>query len=158
MPAATIGEVLARQYDRVWGTLRDAISQLSDEQWRASECAWLAPVRQAYHLVETAEFYGGETSKGYKFGSLGGNWEESPAAELPAQQQVLELIDRVQPRLRRWLTECSDSDFLAEETDFQWTGGTRLDRALYSLRHSQHHLGQINTELRRRGLPRGKWA
>jgi hypothetical protein len=39
-----------------------------------------------------------------------------------------------------------------------WTGGTRLDRAIYSLRHSQHHLGQINAELRRKGVSRGEWA
>ena len=57
MSNATIGEVVARQYDRVWDTLRDAVSKMSDQQWRTSDCDWLAPIRLAYHLVETAEFY-----------------------------------------------------------------------------------------------------
>ena len=32
-----------------------------------------------------------------------------------------------------------------------------LDRALYALRHTQHHVGMINTELRRLGVPRPEW-
>lgn len=158
MSDVRIGDVLARQYDRVWGTLRAAISRLSDAQWHQSECDWLAPVRLAYHIVETAEFYSGGSPDGYKWGSLGGDWEGSPAADLPSQKQMLDFIDRVQPAVRKWLVECDDASFLSAEPVFQWTGSTRLDRALYSLRHSQHHLGQINAELRRKGLPRGEWA
>jgi uncharacterized damage-inducible protein DinB len=155
MSGATIGEVVARQYDRVWGTFRDAISKLSDPQWRTSECDWLAPIRLAYHLVETAEFYSLSSPKD---GAEPLDWDSGATDQLPSQAQLLAYIDRVQPMVREWLTTCSDEAFLSSETEFDWTGGTRLDRAIYSLRHSQHHLGQINAELRRKGLPRGEWA
>jgi len=158
MSETTIGEIVARQYDRMWTSLRDAIAKLSDQQWRESECDWLAPVRLAYHLIEAADFYGADNVKGFQKGSLGGNWEYSPTADLPSPQQMLGLLDRVQPKMRAWLKGCSDQAFLAEQTDFPWTGETRLDQAIYALRHCQHHLGQINAELRHKGLPRGEWA
>jgi uncharacterized damage-inducible protein DinB len=155
MPDSTIGEVLARQYDRVWNSLRDAVSKLSDQQWRTSDCDWLAPIRQAYHLVDTAEFY---TRRSPKEGDDSLDWANGPIGQLPSQEQLLAFIDRVQPIVREWLTACGDGAFMSAEAEFHWTGGTRLDRAVYSLRHSQHHLGQINAELRRKGLPRGAWA
>ncbi len=158
MSNANIGTVLARQFDRMWGTLREAIPRMSDAQWRQSDCDWLAPVRLAYHLVETADFYRGESSRGFGWGSLGGDWEDSPVDALPTQAEVRALLDRVEPLVRAWLTETADADFLTAEEDFAWTGGTRLDRALYLLRHSQHHLGQINAELRRKDLSPGRWA
>ena len=158
MAVVTIGQTLAEQYDRVWGTLRDALGKMSDQQWRESDCDWLTPVRQAYHIVETAEFYAGAKGQGYKWGSLGGNWEESPSAELPSQAQMLAFLERVQATVRKWLVECGDAEYLLPEAGFAWTGGTRLSRALYSLRHAQHHLGQLNAELRRKGLARGEWA
>lgn len=155
MPDATIGEVVARQFDRVWGTLRAALSRLSEQQYRASDCEWLAPIRQAYHIVETAEFY---TAARIEDGSPPLDWDTGPCDALPSKAQLLQYLDRVQPAVRAWLTTCSDEAFLSQEADFNNSGGTRLDRALCSLRHAQHHLGQINAELRRRGLERGAWA
>jgi hypothetical protein len=33
-----------------------------------------------------------------------------------------------------------------------------VSRAVYLLRHTQNHIGEANSELRRRDLPRGKWG
>jgi uncharacterized damage-inducible protein DinB len=155
MLETTIGEVVARQFDRVWDTLRDALSKLSDEEYRTSDCEWLAPIRLAYHVVETAEFY---TLKNVEDGSPPLDWDNGPAEKLPAKEELLAYLERVQPIVRTWLTTCSNEEFLSAEPDFNDSGGTRLDRMIYSLRHAQHHVGQINAELRRRGLPRGKWG
>jgi len=155
MSQLTIGEVLARQYDRVWEMLRDAISQLSDEQWRTSDCEWLAPIRLAYHLVETAEFYRFDDPQE---ATEPLNWDEGPTEALPSQAELLAYLDRVQSMVREWLTAGGEGEWLRPDDKYEWTGGTRLDRAVYSLRHSQHHVGQINAELRRKGLRRGKWA
>ena len=38
-----------------------------------------------------------------------------------------------------------------------WTGQTRMDKMLYVLRHSQHHLEEINAELSRRGIKAAIW-
>jgi len=152
---ATIGEILARQFDRVWTTLRDSLGNLSDAQYCDSDCEWLAPIRQAYHIVETAEFY---TNEHIDDGNPPLDWDHGPSELLPSKSQLLVYLDRVQPAVRAWLVNCSDEAFLSVEPDFNDSGGTRLDRAVCSLRHAQHHLGQINAELRRRNLPRGGWA
>ncbi|HEY1064882.1 MAG TPA: DinB family protein [Pirellulales bacterium] len=154
MSEGKIGAVVARQYDRMWSSLRDAVSQLSDAEWRTSDCEWLAPIRLAYHLVETAEYYRGASPDD---GAEPLDWDNGPTDALPSQQQLLLYLDRVQASVREWLTTSSDEAFLSPQTVFERTGETLLDRAIYSLRHSQHHLGQINAELRRKGLPRGKW-
>jgi hypothetical protein len=51
----------------------------------------------------------------------------------------------------------TDEEILAPETAFPWTGEARLGRALYLLRHHHSHLGELNAELRHRGLPRAEW-
>lgn len=155
MSHAPIGAIVARQFDRVWASFRDALSKLSDEQYRASDCEWLAPIRLAYHVVETAEFY---THASVEDGAPPLDWDHGPADALPSKARLLADLDRVQPLVRDWLLATPDATFLAPEPDFNDSGGTRLDRALCSLRHAQHHLGQINAELRRRDLPRGKWG
>jgi hypothetical protein len=155
MADATIGEVLARQFERVFGSLRDALSKMDDQQYRASDCEWLAPIRQAYHLVETAEFY---TNQSVDEGAPPLDWDNGPVEALPSKSELIAYLDRVQPRVCQWLTGTPDDVFLSNEADFNDSGGTRLDRAVVSLRHAQHHLAQINAELRRKGLPRGAWA
>lgn len=158
MSNTRIGDVVARQFDRTWKTLRQAITNMSDEQWRQSDHDWLTPARLAYHIVETADFYSENTPKDFNWGALGGDWEGSPASELPSQQQILDLLDRVQPKVKNWLADINETEWFEAETEFPWTGKTLLDRALYSMRHAQHHVAQINAELRRRDLPCGEWV
>ena len=155
MGEITIGEILARQFARVWGTLRDALSRISDQDYSKSDCESLALIRIAYHLVETAEFY---TNKSVDDGAPPLDWESGPVETLPTRVQLLSYLDKVEITVRHWLTSCGDATFLSVEPDFNDSGGTRLDRAIYSLRHAQHHLGQINSELRRKGLKPGKWG
>jgi hypothetical protein len=50
----------------------------------------------------------------------------------------------------------SDEDLLAGHA-FPWTGATVLERMIYTLRHSMFHLGQIQAELRRRGMKGAEW-
>jgi hypothetical protein len=73
------------------------------------------------------------------------------------RQEVLRYLGEVESNVRRWCNVCDDAQFLAEQSMWKWTGKTALDRALFNLRHTQHHIAQLNAELRRRGLPRGEW-
>ncbi|UCD96137.1 MAG: hypothetical protein JSV35_06490 [Candidatus Bathyarchaeota archaeon] len=56
-----------------------------------------------------------------------------------------------------WLRGLSDAGLLSPEKAFPWTGKTKLGRVMYLLAHCRQHIGEINAELRRRGLPRVKW-
>ena len=45
----------------------------------------------------------------------------------------------------------------APQEVFPWTGPNVLSRMIYVIRHGQDHAGQLNAELRRRGLARFPW-
>lgn len=47
---------------------------------------------------------------------------------------------------------------LKPETAHPWAGPTRLDKMLYVLQHSQHHLGAVEAELSRRGNQATTWG
>jgi len=50
------------------------------------------------------------------------------------------------------LSRLDDAALLEPEQVHPWMGQTRVGKMLFPLRHSQHHLGEINGELKRRGI------
>ncbi len=70
---------------------------------------------------------------------------------------MLVYLEQVEAKVKQWLLKHGDAEFLEDQSICKWTGARVLDRAIYVLRHTQHHTAQINSELRHRGLPRGKW-
>ena len=96
----------------------------------------------------------------FAFGSQGFEWEDATPEQFPTREQVLEYMNEMQTRVEAWLKGMKDSDLLSPDTSFDSPprmGGSVLGRAMYLLRHSQHHLGELNGELRRRELPRAEW-
>jgi len=143
-----IAASLIDQFDRVWQTLRSALSRLDEEQFHAGDIDFLTPRNLAYHTIETADFY---SSEGPPDTFAWGHFKAE------SKQDMLRYADEVQAKVRRWCQGQADDQWLTEQSQWKWTGRTVLDRALYNLRHTQHHTAQINAELRRRGLPRGEW-
>ena len=148
---------VARQFDRMWKSLADAIGHWPADAWQSGDVDFLIPVRLALHAIEAVDFYTQAGPKEFQR-RTSGNWEFSPATELPPQAEMLDYLATVHTKTRRWLESLGSERLLAEQSEYVWTGPTALDRAVYALRHGQHHLGQINSELRRRNLPRGEWA
>lgn len=153
-----IARSLAEQFDRLWSSMRDALAKCPDDQWRQGDVDWLIPARLAVHAIQACDFYSGENPDSFDWNALGCSWEDSKPEALPSRDATLEYLDRVVIGVRTWLADLGDAGLLQEEKHFPWTGRLIMDRAIYSVRHAQHHLGQINAELRRRDLPRGEWA
>lgn len=146
------------QFHRAWTMLRDAVEPWSAEQWASGDVDFLIPVRHAVHAAEAALFYACETPKDFPWGeATQGDWEGAPANELTSREDAPDLINRAEKAFEVWLKAQGDAGLLAAETAFKWTGPTKLARTLYVLRHVQHHVAVMNTELRRRGLPTAKW-
>ena len=85
-------------------------------------------------------------------------WEGAPVEQLPDQQEMLGFIDHVEAHALDWLGGKSEEQLLAPQGDCRWTGPKLLSRCIYAVRHAQHHIGELNAELRRRGLRRIAWA
>ena len=56
-----------------------------------------------------------------------------------------------------WLAALDDAAMLGASLSDDWRGNCLLDLTMYVLRHSQHHLGDLFSELRRREIDRPKW-
>ncbi|GAF93600.1 unnamed protein product [marine sediment metagenome] len=146
------------QFRRAFSMLRGSIEAFGEEEWRGGDIDFLIPCRQAYHAIESVEYYLSEYPGEFKWGHrFDGDWEGMPAGELPTQEEVLDYLDEMQATVDAWLKGLGDEGLLAPQKGFPWTGKTPLGRALYVLRHGQHHLAEMNTELRRRGIDRPDW-
>ena len=155
MNEAILRDSLIRQYARSWKMVEEAIGSFSAEEWKTGDVDYLTPSRLAYHIIETAEFYSGETADGFSFGHrFGCDWEGAEPDDLPAQDAILLYLADVRGRVENWLRE---SDLLAVDPAFEWTGGCVLDRVLYLLRHNHHHVGELWSETKRRGHPLPDW-
>jgi hypothetical protein len=150
---------LIDQYHRMWRTLQEIVEKTPDEQWCSGSDDYLLPARLAYHILFTVDLYTTHLSyeeyKTIRVHRL--NWETARPDELPSRAELLSHIEALESRVKDWIEGLSDEGLLKEQVDYQWTGKTALGRSLYVLRHSQNHIGELNAELRRRGIEGGRW-
>lgn len=148
-------EALADHFTRTLLMLRSAVETFPQEEWFEGATSYQRPAGLALHIVQTLDLYSalrpGEGS-GDALAQI--NWEERDSSKLPSQEDLLGFLDHVEERLANFI---ASADFGAEEEIFPWTGSTILSRALYSLRHAQHHLADMAMELQRRGLTPPNW-
>ena len=62
-------------------------------------------------------------------------------------RSLLRFLTEVEKRLANLI---ATSDLTAEEELFPWAGFTILSRIMFMLRHAQHHLADLITEINRR--------
>ncbi len=154
----TIRKSLVEAFARTWSMCQDAIESIAEEHWQAGDIEYLIPARIMYHVLETADFYSSSTPEGFVWGQRfktegQPDRPEKSLTKEQAQTYLKEIVEKVDG----WLQGMNDAAFLAAEKAFPWTGSAVLGRALYLLVHCHQHLGEINAELRQRGLPRVKW-
>lgn len=138
---------------------KEAINNIPEEEWRTGEIDYLIPARLILHGLEVLDYYSPTTPEilieRYEFKL---DDQKIPAEQLPNQAQMNKYLDDIKEKLETWIKGLDDESFHCSESRFPWTGSTLHGRLLYSLEHSRHHLGELNGELRRRGLPRVKWS
>ena len=146
-------------YTLIWKMYDDAFEKIPEEHWRTGEIDYLIPARQVYHAVETADFYSSvspdEFPRGHRFDV---KCFDSPPERLPRREQAREYHEEIKTKTKAWIRGMDDPDLLVREQSFPWTGSVVLGRALSLLGHYRQHFGELNAELRRRGLPRIKWT
>ena len=137
---------------------QDLVNNISDEHWKTGDIEYLTPAKLAYHVLDCADFYTEPKPKEYVWGHrFNIDWKKVTPEQLPTKEQTKTYLEELMKKVNNWLQGLSDSDLLSPEKTFPWTGKTKLGRAIYLLVHCRQHIGEINAELRRRGLPRIKW-
>jgi len=157
MGTISIAAELAGQFDRTWRMFRQAVERFPQDQWLAGDVTSLVPARQAYHVVEMADYFTSPAPDQFAWCRFGSFWDTSRVQKLPSRQELLAYLEEVQQRVDAWLGGRTDEEMLSPDALFGWTGQSLLGRAVHLLRHTQHHLAEMNAELRRRNLPILDW-
>ena len=154
----TIGTEVSAQFARTWRVLREQLAALRPEDWRAADDRYLVPASLALHLVDTAHFYASPSRESHHLTKpITVDWEDAAPEELPSREDILAYAADVEAMVAAWLEGATDEELLGPNDPFPWTGKTPLQRALYLLRHNQHHLAEVNLILRSRGLLCADW-
>ncbi len=156
MQEKTIAEELNEQFSRSWRMIRETVTGFSETDWNSEGVDYLVPARIAYHLIETIEHYIGDQSK-EEFGwgkRFGGGWQALEKERLPKQEDVLVYLEEIETKLAEWISHC---DFQKENKLFKHTGQTQLGHALYVLRHTLDHHGEMNYILYQSGHKKVNW-
>lgn len=155
MAENTVTGGLIDHFHRVCKMLSKAVESFTDEAWLSSEEGSLPPARIGYHILGGSERYTwpGSTDEFTSKRRFSLDWEQTPLADLPSRTALLELFENMETTILGWLRGHGDAGLTGSEPTWPWTGDRALGQALYLLRHLQHHAGELNRELRRRGLP-----
>jgi hypothetical protein len=148
-------EALADQFLREHSMLRIAINECPEGEWLEGDTLYRRPAGLALHIVQTIDNYSTrKPGEGADHPLTRIRWQERDSAKLPSQDALLQYLEHAEQRLAGLI---SSSDLMAKEEMFPWTGSSILSRLLYTLRHSQHHLADLITELERRGYGPAGW-
>jgi uncharacterized damage-inducible protein DinB len=152
-----IAEILERQYKSCFNTIREVMEGCPEGEWRISDHPRFIPSRLALHILETIEYYIGD-SREFKESQFGDSESLTPDT-LPSQESLRGYFNAVRDRLYIKLRSLGDEEFLSPETLFtdREERYMLLDLYIYTLRHTQHHVGQLVEEMRRRGVEGPRW-
>ena len=159
MSRTAVTDSLADHFKRAWGMVTRAVENFPEEEWLQGEARRMPPARIGYHLLQSTERYtwpgpAGDYESNRQFRL---DWEDSPAGNLPTKAELLQHFECMKAKTLDWVRDHGDAGLTEGKPTWPWTGTNMLGQALYLLRHLQHHLGALNVELRRRGLPAAQW-
>lgn len=146
------------QFAAAWTMLGETVQRFPLNLWTLDGDGSLAPARLVYHILETADYYFSPSLNAFNWGGrFGVDWETGAPGNLPTQGQLMAYLGDVRSRCELWFKGVADETMLEPDPAYADEGMSRLDRGLYVLRHTHHHLGTLCAELRRAGLPRPAW-
>lgn len=150
-------DMLEKYYALSFKTIRDAISNCSEERWAKGPNRTLVPARLVFHMMEATDFRLSKVPKAFDWNRFGVDWERSPAADLLTIEQTLSYIKEVEEKVNNYLTSFTIESLHGDDIEPGFFS-CPMDRILMDLRHLAHHTGQLNSVLRLLGATPGKWV
>ena len=136
--------------------LEQAITLCPENLWADST---LKPQfwQETYHTIYYLDFY------------FGNNWRKKPErfeckenlGEIPesilAKEELQSYLEEVKEKCLKVLGNLTTAELEGKNSYF-WTGATLSHRLIYNIRHSQHHVGKINSIVSSNGIEAAKWV
>jgi hypothetical protein len=137
---------IASEYAKELKALRQAVRAIPSEHWKEGLDDYLIPARLYYHIILCLEWLPNEkdAEEHKRTRRFNLNWLGSVGA-MPDQDTALKDIDWMETHIRNWLatTTLPKDEVIA--------------RAVYFLRHTRHHLGELSATMRLLGVARPAW-
>lgn len=151
--------ILRSQWARVWDMWEEAVRTIPDDEWTKGDINYLIPARQMIHTLICADVFTADIllDQYDPTKMFGGEPWAMPLEELPTREMALAKLASIRTDVAERLAGLDDSALLEPEQVHPWAGQTRACKMLYVLRHTQHHLGEINAELSRRNIKASMW-
>lgn len=131
--------------------LEDGIHKIPDSRWRHGDQEYLVPVRIAYHIIMGLEWLVSTLPPEEHLRMRRFQLGDTAIDEMPDRQALLAEITWVTGRVEEWFFAWSCEVADGMDTTF------RLKKALYFLRHTQHHIGEFSATARLMQLERPDW-
>ena len=137
---------IINQYSHFWRTYRSICTDFNRESWKKLGFGLTQADRLAIHILQSTIFYiEGKTPLVCSDGALiDTHSSELEKKDLPDLDIILYILDEVEKKTESWI---KNIDFDCKNEEFPWTGETAASVVLFVLRHSQHHLGEMNALL-----------
>lgn len=164
MSSTFTSDALLREFDKTFQMLRHAIYLAPDNKWDV-EFGEQTMVGVVYHIIETINYYNQRHHDDWVFGTHLGITKdmEETKRELIWSTKVNKLTKKI---LNTYLEETKnnlaltlatlDNEQLSEADAFEWFP-SRLDKYLYTLRHTMHHLGWVATHINSMNVTKLRW-
>jgi hypothetical protein len=158
----TLVLILKDQWSRVWDMWEEMIRTIPDDEWAKGKTGYLTPAHHVIHTLDCACVLTGDVPDQYDPSEWYGAEIKASPFEIPleilwSKKVALAKLSKTRAILEDRLTEFDSETLLEPEEVHPWSGRTRMDKMLYVLRHSQHHLGAVEAELSRRGITAATW-
>lgn len=136
----------ANQFDHFWRTFESVLSDFDEQSWSDLGYGRTKPNGLAFHILLSTKYYIQDSTpvileNGETFEA---DLDQLKPDEWPTKDDIKCITDVLKYKTKDWLLEL---DFDGVNEEFKWTGKTMGSVVLFLLRHSQYHLGEMNSLL-----------
>ena len=143
-----IHDVVIRQVDRCFHFIGAAVEHANAEAWAHQGDGALGAWQHVIHMIDSMRFYASrQPVQEYAWTNPFGLNYEDHAVEPPDREAVKRYAEESRAHIVQVITE-NQGAMLEAERACPWVGDTYLDRLIYVIRHTTHHVGALNAVLK----------
>ena len=143
------------QYNAAIQMIQKIIINCSEDLW-SKELDEPSFWQQVYHTLYYLDFYSEATPNGFKSPFDVEEDLNKKIKKFITKKNLLDYTKKIEKKMKLFLKSLT-TEQLEGKNPFYWTGKNVAERIIYNLRHTQHHIGKLNSILQRHSNNSIKW-